>query len=421
MKLLNKSIGLYVLYAAVLLLIAIPVLYAAIQHRIVNEMDESLAEEKAIISSKLEKVSEADFLSWMQNIQPGVTISPLENESNVKDRFYTITSYDQISDETSPYRIMESVVRLHGKPYQLQIKSSLLDTVDLIESIVQIVALLILCIMAGLVLINRLLAKKLWKPFYKTIHKLNEFKMENNEGLHFEETGIVEFTDLKNAITALTSRNKEVYLSQKEFTENAAHEMQTPLAVFQGKLDLLMQTNPLNMEQSELISDLSDVNQRMKRLNKTLLLLTKIENNQFTEIAPVSLRQVLEKLIAQYSFKAAEKGISLQHDYRDDILLNGNNMLLEIMLGNFISNAIKHNIENGLVMIYVAGQQLTFINSSAGIPLTGEKIFDRFNKQTADSSSLGLGLHIAKKIADNYQYSIHYNFKDNSHFFTIDF
>jgi len=421
MKLLNKSMGLYMLYAIVVLLIAIPVLYAAIQHRILHEMDESLAEQKAIITSKLENADEAGILAWLQNIQPGVTIVPSVKQTNGKDRFYTITSYDKISDENSPYRIMESTIQLHNKAYQIQIKSSLLDTVDLIESIVQIVALLILCIIAGLVLINRLLAKKLWKPFYNTINKLNDFKIEQNEGLHFEKTNIAEFTDLNNAITALTSRNKEVYQSQKEFTENAAHEMQTPLAVLQCKLDLLMQTNPLNKDQSELISDLSDVNQRMKRLNKTLLLLTKIENNQFTEMETVSIQQILEKLITQHAFNAAQKGIRLQKDLTDDIAVTGNKMLIEIMLGNFLSNAIKHNTENGLVEIEATVRQITFINSSGCIPLNTEKMFDRFHKQTADSNSLGLGLHIAKKIADNYQYLILYKFQDSRHFFTIHF
>lgn len=421
MKLLNKSIGLYVLYALVLLLIAIPVLYAAIQHRILHEMDESLTEQNAIIISKLEKADEAGFLVWLQNNQPGINIAPFVKATDSNQKFYTIKSYDKISHENSPYRIMESVVNLHGKLYQIQIKSSLLDTDDLIGSIVQIVAFLLLLIIAGLVLINRLLSKKLWKPFYHTIRKLNDFKIENNEALQFEETGIAEFKDLNNAITSLTSRNKEVYQSQKEFTENAAHEMQTPLAVLQGKMDLLMQTNPLNKEQSELISDLSDVNQRMKRLNKTLLLLTKIENNQFTETETVSIEQVLEKLTAQYAFKASQKGINIQQDLKEDIVVTGNKMLIEIMLGNFLSNAIKHNTENGLVMIYAAGRQLTFTNSFGRIPLHCEKMFDRFHKQTTDSNSLGLGLHIAKKIANNYLYSIQYIFKDNRHFFSIHF
>ena len=421
MKLLNKSIGLHIIYATVLLLITIPVLYFAIQHRVLHEMDENLAEQKNKILDRLEKADEASLLPWLQNIQPDVKLIPLNDMSKEAERFYTITSYDKISEENTPYRIMESVIRLRNKPYQLQIKNSLLDTNDLIESIVKIVAILLLLIITGMVLINQLLSKKLWKPFYKTINKLNDYKIENNQAIQFEKTNIAEFTHLNKTITALTSRNKEVYQSQKEFTENAAHELQTPLAIFQGKLDLLMQTNPLDKEQSELIGDLSDINQRMKRLHKTLLLLTKIENNQFAETEKISIKQVTEKLIDQYSFKTEQKGISIEHSFTNDIEINANKILIEILIENLLSNAVRHNSKDGHIEISITEMELTIINSSNGVALNKEKLFHRFQKQTTDNSSLGLGLQIAQKIAENYQYRIDYTFESGVHHFKVIF
>lgn len=421
MKLLNKSIGLHIIYASVLLLITIPVLYFSIQHRVIHEMDENLTEQKYKIISRLEKADEASILPWLQNIQPEVKLTPLKDMPNEAERFYTITSYDKISEETTPYRIMESVIHLHNKPYQLQIKNSLLDTNDLIESIVKIVAILLLLIITGMVLINQLLSKKLWKPFYNTINKINDYKIENNQAIQFEKTNIDEFTHLNKTITALTNRNKEVYQSQKEFTENAAHELQTPLAIFQGKLDLLMQTNPLDKEQSELIGDLSDINQRMKRLHKTLLLLTKIENNQFAETEKISIKQVTKKLIDQYSFKTEQKGISVEHYFTNDIEITANKILIEILIENLLSNAIRHNSTDGNIVISINGMELSILNSSTGIALNKDKLFQRFHKQTTDNSSLGLGLQIAQKIAENYQYRIDYTFKSGEHHFKVIF
>ena len=419
MKLLNKSISLYILYASVLLLIAIPVLYFSIQHRVVHEMDESLQEQKDKIVSDLEKTDTVSLAPWLQNIEPGITLFPSSAQDNQRDRFYTTIIFEKISKEKSPYRVLETTVNLKGKPYILQIKSSLIDSQDLIESIVRIVGILLLLIIVGLVLINQVLSKKIWKPFYNVLDKLREFKIEDNAALHFEKSTTTEFTALNKAITLLTGRSREVYQSQKEFTENASHEMQTPLAIFQGKLDLLMQTSPLTEEQSELISDLADVNQRMGKLNKSLLLLTKIENSQFAETGPVSIKQVLEKLIGQYRFQADQKNIFIQNSFIDDILLNANRMLIEIMLGNLLSNAIKHNFINGTVVIEGNNAEVIFINTAKAEILNADKIFQRFHKQTSDSSSIGLGLQIAQKIAALYNCSISYSFKNQQHQFSL--
>ncbi len=419
MKLLNKSTGLYTVYATVLLLLAIPFVYFAIQHRIIHEMDESLAEQKNTLISKWQNASGESLLPWLQNIGPDVTLTPMPAITTTADRFYTITSYDKASHENNPYRILETAVTLFGRPYQLLIKNSLLDTNDLIESIAKTMALFLLLIIAGLVLISQLLSKRLWKPFYNTIGKLNNFKIEEKAPLHFDDTSIAEFRHLNESIVKLTGRSKEVYQSQKEFTENAAHELQTPLAVFQGKLDLLMQTEPISKEQSELIAGLEDVNQHMKKLHKALLLLTRIENNQFAGTEQVSVKEVIEKLAGQYSFAAAQKEVGIVQKSNSALVVNANRVLLEIMLGNLLGNAIKHNVHNGFVHICMEGNTITFTNPSSIAALNELKLFERFYSQPATGNGLGLGLQIAKKIADTNHFKVAYSFKDGQHFFSV--
>ncbi len=419
MKLLNKSIRSYILYASIILIIAIPVLYFVIQRVVAENVDESLIVQKERIVDKLKKANELNLLPYLKTFEPDITLIQTETLTNKKDTFYTISSFDKIANEEIPYRVLESKVVLSDKSYIIQLKNSLLDNEDLIESIITIVVILLLLIVAGLILINRVVSRKLWKPFYQTIAKLDGFKIEENNALHFENNNIAEFTILNNTITALTNRNQEVYQSQKEYSENASHEMQTPLAIFQGKIDLLMQTKPLNQEQYELISDLADVNQKLSRLNKSLLLFTKIENNQFAETENVSTKQILEKLLEQYRFQAEQKKITIQNDFNDDIVIYANKSLIEIILSNFLSNAIRHNIINGLVVINGSKTTISFTNTSGAAQLNTDSMFQRFQKQSINSNSIGLGLQIAKKIADHYRFSINYNFINQQNIFTL--
>lgn len=421
MKLLTKSSLLNILYSSVLLLISIPVLYYAIHRRVVEEVKENLLSQKDDIIQKVSQKDSAELILWMKNLELNVAILPSRQANTDTDKFYTSTFYDKMANEYSPYLILESNINVKGKFYFVQIKNSLLDSKDLIESIVRIVASLMLLIIIGLVIINRLLSKKLWQPFYHTIKKLEDYRIDKTDTLLLPATSVAEFNDLNNAILGLTNRNQKVYQLQKEFTENASHEMQTPLSVFQAKLDLLMQTKPLQEEQYELISDLAVVIQKMRKLNMSLLLLTKIENNQFAEEENISIQQVLEKTIEQYLFLAEEKNIAIQYECIEDAVLHANTSLIEIMLGNFISNAIRHNHVNGTVSIKSYKTHISFINTGTAIPLDTEKIFQRFHKQTTDDNSIGLGLQIAKKIAEHYQFSVKYFFEKQTHHFLLNF
>lgn len=195
--------------------------------------------------------------------------------------------------------------------------------------------------------------------------------------------------------------------------------MQTPIAIFQGKLDLMMQTKPLTQEQYELISDLADVNQKMSKLNKSLLLLTKIENNQFFETENVSVKQILMKLTEQYGFQAEQRNITIHTHFSDDICITANRTLVEIMFGNLLSNSIKHNITNGSVVVNGSNTEVIFSNTGSSIALDADKLFQRFQKQTTDDNSIGLGLQISKKIADRYQYLITYTYQLHHHIFSV--
>jgi signal transduction histidine kinase len=420
MKLLSKSLKGYIIYSVLVLIISVPVFYFELQSIVAEDVDEDLVIQKANLVAKMEKVIANKPFEYFKVFEPDIRIRP-SNSRRINDSIYTISFYDSISDENVPHRVLEGTVLLNGKSYNISINKSLVDNDNLIFSIVTVQTLLLLFIIAGLLLISRYHSKKLWKPFYATLEKLRGYKIESEKRIDLEPSDVDEFADLNQTLNNLTNRNHDVYLSQKEFTENASHEMQTPLAILQSKVELLMQTLPLTGQQAELITELSAASQRMNRFNRTLLLLSKIENNQFTNKEQVIISDIFQQLAKQYKNALNQKKISLHIEVVGDAVINANQTLIEILIGNLLSNAIRHNVEGGKINIIIEPNQFNISNTGNTNPLDASRLFQRFQKQTADANSLGLGLEIAKRICNLYNAEILYSFAENLHSFNVSF
>lgn len=420
MKLLNKSLNGYIIYSVLVLLVSMPVFYFELTSIVAEDVDEDLVAQKADLVAKMEKVIANKPFEYFEVFEPDIHIKPAISK-RIKDSIYTITFFDSIAKENVPHRVLESTVVMNSEWYNITISKSLVDNDNLIFSIVTVQAIILILIILGLLIITRYHSKKLWKPFYATLGKLHEYKIESEKSIELEKTKIDEFADLNTTISNLTNRSHEVYLSQKEFTENASHEMQTPLAILQSKVELLMQTAPLSIEQAELITELSDAGQRMNRLNKTLLLLSKIDNNQFPDSEPVNLNTTVQKLAEQYKNALNQKNISLHTRVTNELAIVASQALIEILFGNLLSNAIRHNVPGGRINIAIGDNLIVISNSGKAQPLDTSKLFQRFQKQSADGNSLGLGLEIAKRICNIYKADISYFYSEMLHSFTVSF
>jgi signal transduction histidine kinase len=420
MKLLNRTIRSYIVYSSFILLISVPVFYLVIKTMVAKDVDEGLIAQKEELVRKLDRLVLLNPFDWLNLFEPDISLTP-SAEIRSYDTLYTTSLFDKRSHRNIPYRVLESNVLVKGIPYDIQLKSSLLNNEDLIKSIVLVQALLMILIAAGLWLINRSLSKESWNPFYRTLDKLNRYNIESKEQLHFEPTDIDEFNRLNNTISALTHRNQQAYQAQKEFTENASHEMQSPLAVLQSKTELLMQTTPLSEEQAELISELTTAGQRMNRLNKSLLLLSKIENQQFPGTELVDLRAILSNLLAQYENSISQKGLRVSFQSTSPVEIRANRTLLEALLGNLVSNSIRHNVPGGQIELHLDGEELVIQNTGKPTALDSKKLFTRFQKQSTEVTGTGLGLEIAKKICDLNGFTLHYAFANGWHCFRLRF
>lgn len=303
-------------------------------------------------------------------------------------------------------------------------KNEVLSSSDLGEDIVEGMVLQFMLIFAvlslSLLLVMRFLTRRLWRPFDDTLSKIEQFNLEHSDIPHFVKSNIKEFERLNRSIEKLMRKDKKLYNSQKEFIENASHELQTPIAIIQSKLDLLMQEN-LDRHQISLISDMYNICVRLSHLNKNLLLLAKIDNSQFSQIENVNLKIFIEKRISLYSNLNANGRIILD-DASVDITLKANISLLESMLDNLVVNAIRHSPRDTDIIILTKDSSLSVSNKEEdGHPLDKDSIFERFNNKGDKNRGNGLGLSIVKAICDYHHWTIDYQFIDEKHCFTVTF
>jgi signal transduction histidine kinase len=417
MKLLDKSLRSSVIYASVILLIAIPVLYGVVHSIVTEEINEGLYAKKKQLTDRLVQAgSQNEKISFYD---PDIQID--RSNGIIKDRLYHIRSYDSVSQEYIPYRVLEGSIQVHQNIYRVRIKNSLVDRDDLIISIVSIIGGLIVLVIIGLLVINRYLSRQIWKPFYGTLEQLKQFRLDTKSALHLPPSGIDEFNNLNSTLQDLTGNSRKTYATQREFTENASHEMQTPLAILHGHLDLLLGSQPLTEEQAELINRMQQVTGRMNKLNKTLVLLARIDNNQFPKTELINLATLIEKAIRQFEEPVSQKKIMLVSHLDNRFTLSANRDLIEILVSNLLANAIRHNHTEGQIRIETKEHSLLISNSGQKDPLNEQFLYKRFQKQGGSNDSPGLGLAIVSRICEVSGYSIQYKFNDAIHTFEITF
>jgi signal transduction histidine kinase len=418
MKLLRRTVKNYILYSALLLLVCTPLYYLAIQHLFVEEMEEALYHHKENFIKIAPTITSENDLRLYERVNEEFRLKEAA-QWPVTDSIYSYEFYDSSEEEMIPFRILRTGIKINNKNYELIISESLVGRRDLIEAIVIIQASLLILLLVGFIVINHQQSKVIWRPFYNILEKLKKYQIDKDLTISLSPSNTDEFEDLRSAIEQLIVKNREAYLNQKEFTENAAHELQTPLAICRSKLELLMQTKSITNEQAELISDLLNATDRIVRLNKNLLLLSKIVNNQFPSKQSVYLKDAIEKTLELYKEQAKARKIIITLTVGFEAYVKANPTLLDIMLSNLISNTLRHAPENCEATIYIRENTLTILNP--GEPLNNtEKLFQRFSRESKAPQGHGLGLAIVKEICDAEGFEISYSYT-TQHCFQIRF
>lgn len=416
MKLLTQTTRYYFMLAVVLLLLGIPAIYFTLRTVLIHKLDEELREHKSSFFKSLRLITSEKELDVYKHFYEEFSLREIPYKIE-NDSIYTTEAYDSAEAKVMPFRILRSGVYLNGKHYELLIRESLITTRELLSIILLVKAGILVSLLAGLLLINRKLTKNVFAPFYQTVNNLKRFELDKDPSIPDIQTNITEFNDLNKALVQLTKRNHQSYISQKEFTENAAHELQTPLAIIRTKLELLMQASEMNGEQAELISDLYDATDRINRLNKSLLLLSQIENSGTIEQQPVNLRNLVERNLHLYLDAFKSKGIT-PVVVGSNPTLHTNLALFEILISNLISNAARFSPTGGSVLVQFSDHELSVSNTGDELQNPG-KIFDRFHRESNQKNGIGLGLTISKQICNVLGFDLHYRYADNQHMLKV--
>lgn len=415
-KLLQKTTNQFLIFAALLLLLAAPVFYYITNYFYIQETDEFIENhQKEFVEYELPTFKIADIPLWNKYNKNEVLI-PTHIVNKVT--YFTTLYYVQIEKEKQPFRELNAPIYIESKPFTYTAKTNIIKDKDLVGSIVKLFLIMITILMLGVLLIVKISSKRIWKPFYNTLQQIQGFELDKNKTPTFDDTSVEEFSQLNKSLSKLIEKNISIYKSQKEFIENAAHELQTPLALFQTKIDSLVQLE-LNEEQSSILTSLNNDVSRLSRLNKNLLLLSKIDNDSFIAKETFVVNDYINKNLDFFTEQASSKNITIATEFNCQLMVTANPSLTEVLINNLFLNAIRHNKKNGQIIIKIDKNQLQFSNTGQNTSLETSKLFIRFSKSNPSSQGNGLGLAIAKKIVTVNNWKIYYTFEDELHCFKI--
>jgi signal transduction histidine kinase len=418
-KLLHKISRSYLIFAVLILIVSAPLFYFLSEKLYIDDADEALILRKnEFLQFSISQLKETDIPVW-NKFNRDIKIK--EATQLKTDTIFYSYYYDTLNAENEPYRELNLPISIEGKPYTYSARINLVETEDLMKSVALLFFIIISLLLIGLFIITKRLSLNLWKPFYETLQQIEQFEIDKSNQPKLKETRIEEFNRLNQSIVKLIERNTYIYHSQREFIENAAHELQTPLAVFQVKIDTLIQSSDFTQEQYEMLSSLNDSVSRLNRLNKNLLLLSKMENDSYNEKQTISLNEAIEKHFDFFTEQAKAKNLTIKMELTESVAVKSNPVLAEILISNLFLNGIRHNINEGIIVVTLTNQSLTFSNSGQTMPLVADKLFNRFSKSNPSEQGNGLGLAIIKKIAELNNWKVSYSFTNNLHSFSVTF
>jgi signal transduction histidine kinase len=343
-----------------------------------------------------------------------------ETRDQIADTYSDTLIYEPTDQEYDEYRKLVTTFDHDDKRYKLEIVKAHLESDEIISTVLLSLALMFLLMLAVFYFMTRYFAGRIWQPFQNTLNRLNVFEPEKTGAIPYEESRIIEFNSLNKSIHELTARVHQSFMSQKQFIENASHEMQTPLAIIQSQSELLITDSALTENQSEKMKRILDSTQRITKLNKALQLISKIENAQFIDIEQCDLKKTVEKILSYFDGQQENLNIAVDLDLKF-VVVSANSTLVEVLITNLIKNAFLHNVLNGKIQIILTERTLSIINTSSQTELPKDRLFQRFFKQGQNRESWGLGLAISKRICEINNWTLSYAASETEHTFVIDF
>ena len=294
-RLIRKTSKTFLGISALLMLVSTVALYFYLRNLLRSEVEEELRSTEARIESSLVENPEPFQLSPVVEIQK---VSRLGKEV-LKDTII----YDPSQDEMEEFRELSTFSAINGENYRITVRALVVESENILIAVVISYLVIILLVFLFLFYVNRSKNQKLWTPFFHNLEQMKRFSLSSDAPIALMDSEILEFSELNTEIKLLTNKVRSDYRNLKQYTEDVSHEMQTPLAIIQAKIEnVINMEEPLDDQQFEQLTSIQRDIQRLSQMTKRLTLLTKIENNQFanieqleTQIQGVVISSIIER------------------------------------------------------------------------------------------------------------------------------
>ena len=419
MKLLNKTGLIIVTLALFIFFLGGISFYKIIQLMIIKQVDRELVNQRDNIINELNNFQKLD--GYYLITENKINIEKMESDYHIDQMFKDTVLYNNKEKLYAPYRLLRFHTFVGDNNFRISIFRSMLEAEHLIEQIVIAMTLMLITLILAMFFLNRYFFRKLWDDFFFSVNKVKNYNLRDNPNLNLPVSEVEEFQMLNQVFEKLTERIHKDYVSLKEFTENASHEIQTPLSIMRAKIELLLQYPGYSEEQVALISSLNIAVSRLSNINKVLILLTRIENNQFPELSNVRLKERIEYHLENFQEVLEARNITLETEMHNDTEINVNTALADILIMNLLKNAIRHNFDDGKLYVRLGSNSLEISNTGPKLDIPAEQLFNRFVRTRNTGDSLGLGLSLVKKICELYDFQIQYLYEDKLHKIIVKF
>lgn len=338
-----------------------------------------------------------------------------------KIQFADTLIFDNIRNRFAPFKRLTFYIEVQGLLYKTSIYKSLIESNYLIEQVALIVTIIVIVFLLAVYFLYRYFFGRIWADFFLTIHKIQHFDLASPVKLDFPESMIIEFNELNQVLKKMIDRISSDFQGLKEFSGNLTHEVQTPLAVIKSKADLLIQDPDNNENQITLAGEISRETIRISKLIKALSFFTKLDHRQFPDKQTIELATIIRSKLEVFEDFMQAKTLKVNLKINSHPKISMNPELADILFTNLIKNAVRHNIQSGLIDIELEQKSITIKNTGKNIDIDPELLFERFSKASKNSESLGIGLSIAKKICTFYGFNILYHQNEGYHTISINF
>lgn len=394
--------------------------YLAVMEEVNDEVDDSLsdyAESLIIRSLSGEEMPATNNGSNNQYFLYDVSAEYAASYPKISYRDEMV--YITAKGETEPARILMTIFQKDDGGYmELVVYTPTIEKYDLQRAILGWIVFLYVLLLLMILAVNAWVFYRNMRPLYTLLKWLENYRLGSKREPLDESLRIVEFRKLNEAANLFSERSEQLYEQQKLFIGNASHEMQTPLAICRNRLEMLMEDDTLTEKQLSELMKTHRTLENLTRLNKSLLLLCKIENRQFTDVKPICLNELLLYYLDDYKEVYAYRRVQVNVRVEDCFRLEMSESLATVLLTNLLKNAFVHTSEGGIIELTFTASSFEICNTGEA-PLDKDRIFERFYKEGKKEGSTGLGLALVDSICKAYRLHLSYRFEDGMHIFTI--